>query len=337
LAAAVALGDPRATARACRSVDDGVPGSAELLKALYPATGKAWRLGVTGNPGAGKSTLVDRLIELLRAQGKRVGVVAVDPSSPFGGGAVLGDRVRMQRHFEDPEVFIRSLATRGALGGLSHTALDVARILEAWGASVVLIETVGVGQDELDIMYRADSTLVVVPPGLGDDIQAAKAGILECADVFAVNKADRAGADAVVRELQAMLSLSEVTSLSLGALGGHGTANLHGTAAGSNAASERWTPPVLKCVATTNQGVAEILAALEGHLAWLQSSPEGARRRFERARLELVQRLRDVALSRALIELGEEIDALVSEIQAQRLDPYSAGEALLARLRSQPG
>ena len=200
LAARVVAGEVRAAARACRLVDDAAPGHVDLLKALFPHTGRAWIVGVTGNPGAGKSTLVDRLIAALRAQGKKVAVVAVDPTSPFTGGAILGDRIRMQRHFEDPGVFIRSLATRGALGGLSRSARDVVRVLDAWGADVVLVETVGVGQDELEITRTAHTTLVVMAPGMGDDVQAIKAGILECADVFAVNKADREGADSTVRE-----------------------------------------------------------------------------------------------------------------------------------------
>ncbi|HPB97160.1 MAG TPA: methylmalonyl Co-A mutase-associated GTPase MeaB [Polyangiaceae bacterium] len=201
--------DVRGVARACRLVDDRVDGYIEMLKDLYPHTGKAWVVGVTGNPGAGKSTLTDRLVAYWRGEGKRVGVVAVDPTSPFSGGAILGDRIRMQRHFEDPDVFIRSLATRGALGGLSHSAMDTVRILDAWGADVVLVETVGVGQDELEITRAAHSTLVVMAPGLGDGIQAIKAGILEIADVFAVNKADRDGADATVRDLELMVALGK--------------------------------------------------------------------------------------------------------------------------------
>src|SRR5499427_10972388 len=212
LAKDVVSGGVRAAARACRIVDDEQPGYIELLKELFPATGKAWIIGVTGNPGSGKSTMVDRLIELLRARDAKVAVVAVDPTSPFSGGAILGDRIRMQRHEGDPKVFIRSLATRGALGGLSRSARDVVRVLDAWGADVVLVETVGVGQDELEVTRAAHTTLVVITPGMGDDVQAIKAGILECADVFAVNKADREGADATTRDLELMIALGgEVT------------------------------------------------------------------------------------------------------------------------------
>ncbi|MDP9150971.1 MAG: methylmalonyl Co-A mutase-associated GTPase MeaB, partial [Myxococcota bacterium] len=201
LASRVLSGEPRATARALRWVDDRETGSTELLKALWPHTGRAWVIGVTGSPGAGKSTLCDRLISSLRSGNARVGVIAVDPSSPYSGGAILGDRIRMSRHATDEGVFIRSVATRGHLGGLSSSARDMVRVLDAAGYDIVLVETVGVGQDELEITRTAGSTIVVTAPGMGDDIQAIKAGILECADVFAVNKADREGADGAVRDL----------------------------------------------------------------------------------------------------------------------------------------
>src|SRR5690349_18874511 len=212
LCARLLAGDVPAVARACRIVDERWPGHLELLQALYPHTARAWLVGVTGSPGVGKSTLVSRLIEHFRAKGQRVGVVAVDPTSPFSGGAILGDRIRMQQHFADPEVFIRSLATRGALGGLSRSAADVVRAADAWGAHVVLVETVGVGQDELEVTRTVDTTLVVMAPGMGDDVQAIKVGILECADVFAVNKSDREGADATVRDLELMIALGHASS-----------------------------------------------------------------------------------------------------------------------------
>src|SRR5258707_5931956 len=211
LANDVIAGNVRAAARACRIVDDELPGAVPLLKELFSHTGRAWVIGVTGNPGSGKSTLVDGLIELFRARGSKVAVVAVDPTSPFSGGAILGDRIRMQRHAADPGVFIRSLATRGALGGLSRSARDIVRVLDAWGADVILVETVGVGQDELEVTRSAHTTLVVMAPGMGDDVQAIKAGILECADVFAVNKADREGADPTVRDLELMIALGAET------------------------------------------------------------------------------------------------------------------------------
>src|SRR5580693_7374161 len=213
--------DLRAVARGLRYVDDRVDGYRGLLKDLFPHTGKAYVVGVTGTPGAGKSTLVDRLIESLRAEGKQVGVLAVDPSSPFSGGAILGDRIRMGRHSTDAGVFIRSVATRGHLGGLSRSARDMVRVLDAYGAQVILIETVGVGQDEIEITRTALSTLVVMAPGLGDDVQASKAGILETADVFAVNKADRDGADSTVRDLELMIALGDDTMTAASKSRGH--------------------------------------------------------------------------------------------------------------------
>src|SRR5213078_850477 len=207
LAPRVLAGDLQAAARLMRALDDGLPGAVEALRAIYPRTGRAFVLGITGTPGAGKSTLVDVLVARLRGEGQRVGVVAVDPSSPFSGGAILGDRIRMQRHALDPGVFIRSLATRGYLGGLSRSTFDVAHVLDAMGFQRVLIETVGVGQDEVDVMRAAHTTVVVTVPGLGDDIQAIKSGLLEIADVLVVNKADREGADRTERDLMHMLDL----------------------------------------------------------------------------------------------------------------------------------
>src|SRR5580700_2136395 len=243
--------EPRAVARAMRMVDDRPPGYGELLKALWPHTGKAWVLGVTGNPGAGKSTLCDRLIAAYRARGHRVGVVAVDPSSPYSGGAILGDRIRMSRHATDDGVFIRSLATRGHLGGLTRSARDVVRVLDAAAYDVVILETVGVGQDEIEVTRTAQSTLVVMAPGLGDEVQAIKAGILECADVFAVNKADREGADATMRDLELMIALGgEVTSA-----GAHSRSHRVTRTDEVRHAEGVWVPLIGRTVATRNQGV----------------------------------------------------------------------------------
>jgi len=244
-----------------RDLDDVRPGAIDVMKRLYPDTGRAWVLGITGNPGAGKSTVVDALIDYYRKAQKRVGVVAVDPSSPFSGGAILGDRIRMQRHATDDGVFIRSLATRGQLGGLSRSTSDVVAVLDAMGFDVVLVETVGVGQDEVDVVRAADTVAVVLVPGQGDDIQAIKAGILEIADVFVVNKAERDGADRAVAELAMMLDLS---------------------------AHQAWRPPIVKTSATTGAGVPEAVAALEAHGKHLRGSPEGARRREIRARARLL-------------------------------------------------
>lgn len=323
--------DIRATARACRVCDDRRPGYLELLRGLFPQTGRAFRVGVTGNPGAGKSTLVDRLIEAYRGQGKRVAVLAVDPTSPFSGGAILGDRIRMQRHFEDPMVFIRSVATRGALGGLSRSTWDVTQVLDAWGADVIVIETVGVGQDELEIAKGAHSTLVVVPPGLGDDVQASKAGLLECADVFAVNKADREGADATVRDLEAMIALGgEIASA-----GAHSRSHAAGHL---DVARERvqhregaWVPPVIKSVATKREGVDAIVAALEAHRAWL-ATPAGIARWQTRQTGLFRALLRDAMLERLELRLGPTIEGLVERVTRRELDPYAAGDEALEAL-----
>src|SRR5262245_61462104 len=292
----------RATARVCRLVDDRVGDYVAILKDLFPHTGRAWTLGVTGNPGAGKSTLTDRLIANYRSEGKRIAVVAIDPTSPFTGGAILGDRIRMQAHFEDRDVFIRSLATRGALGGLSRSAADIVRVLDAWGADIVIVETVGVGQDELEITRTAHTTLVVVAPGLGDDVQAIKAGIFECADVFAVNKADREGADATVRDLELMIALGgEVAkagahsrSHAAGALDLAKQVTVHDAA--------KWIPPILRTVAPRGTGVAELVDKLALHRTWL-GTEAGAARREERSREALRGQLRDALTDSALAEL----------------------------------
>lgn len=329
LSESVRRGEIHAAARACRIVDDELPQATELLSLLYPSSGKSFRIGVTGVPGAGKSTLTDALVERFRARGERVAVVAVDPTSPWSGGAVLGDRIRMQRHFEDAEVFIRSLATRGAMGGLSRTTLDVVRVLEAWGAGIVIVETVGVGQDELEVVGVADSVLVVVPPGLGDDVQATKAGILESADVFAVNKSDRPGAERTRLDLEAMLALGhEVGAASWGP--GHGDAGVRGgpLAAKGKSDVERWQVPVLSCVATTGEGIDAVLTALEQHRAHLQSSGEGEQRLSRRIRRELLQRVCDGVFLRARARLERELDAVVARIQAGAGEPYQEAAAL---------
>jgi LAO/AO transport system kinase len=347
LAASVLAGETRAAARACRLVDEGWPGHGELLAALYAAARRSWTIGVTGSPGVGKSTLTSRLVQHFRIQGLRVGVVAVDPTSPFSGGAILGDRIRMQAHWADADVFVRSVATRGAHGGLSRTAADVARVLGAWGARVVLIETVGVGQDELDIMGVADTTLVIQAPGAGDDVQAAKAGLLECADVFAVNKADLPGAEDVADHLRAMLLLGHVTA-SAPTIGGHSAALTSRAAvspqavvsppAGSSpAVDERsspdaevnWEVPVLACIAAQDQGVAELVDQLEAHRRWL-ATPRGAARRRERLHQELIARLRE-QLSATLLERHRaELDEVADRVARGDIDPYAATRGLVA-------
>jgi LAO/AO transport system kinase len=340
LASAVTAGDTRAAARACRLVDEGWPGHGELLAAIYAHAAGSWSIGVTGSPGVGKSTLTSRLVQHFRAQGSRVAVVAVDPTSPFSGGAILGDRIRMQAHWDDADVFVRSLATRGAHGGLSRTTADVARVLGAWGAKVVLIETVGVGQDELDVMQVADTTLVIQAPGAGDDIQAAKAGLLECADVFAVNKSDLPGADAVVDNLRGMLALGHVTASASAIRGGHGAAamgfalqNAATDESASGSPNADWTVPVLTCVATRDEGVAELVAQLELHRRWLTTTPSGLARRRERLKQELLGRMREALSAELLQRHAGEVEQAAQRVAAGELDPYAAAVGLLERWR----
>jgi LAO/AO transport system kinase len=337
----VRRGDPRAIGRAMRLADDGAPGAHPLLKAIWPHTGKAWVLGVTGNPGAGKSTLCDRLIAAYRARGHRVGVVAVDPSSPYSGGAILGDRIRMSRHATDDGVFIRSLATRGHLGGLTRSARDVVRVLDAAAYDVVIVETVGVGQDELEITHTAHSTLVVMAPGMGDEVQAIKAGILECADVFVVNKADRDGADATVRDLELMIALGNESLRVLSKMAGHAT---HGPAdgfvqpaasqSGARDSNERWTPPITKCVASRGDGVPDVVSALDRHRAWVEGTEAGRTRRRARLAEQVRESLRESLIEAAVSDLGPELDEATLAVDAGALDPYTAVERLVAAFRA---
>lgn len=337
LAAGVAAGETRAVARALRNVDDRVPGYLDLLKELFPSTGRAWIVGITGNPGAGKSTLTDRLIEALRAAGKRVGVLAIDPSSPYTGGAILGDRIRMHRHTNDPGVFIRSVATRGHLGGLSRSARDMVRVFDAAGFDIVLVETVGVGQDELEITRTAHSTLVVMAPGLGDEVQAIKAGLMETADVFAVNKADRDGADATVRDLELMIALGGEAMVASGKRRGHvvhGGVKVDALPDAGPVAPEVWTPPIHKCVATRNQGIGELVTALERHQAWVSATEAGRERRRARLLEEVRETLREALIDAATSALAGALDDAARAVEARELDPYTASERLVARFKS---
>jgi LAO/AO transport system kinase len=332
LAQRVLDGEMRAAARVMRLIDDRAQGYIGILKDLYPHVGKAWLIGVTGTPGAGKSTLCDRVIDYYRKQGKKVGVVCVDPTSPFTGGAILGDRIRMQRHFLDEGVFIRSVATRGALGGLSRSATDVARVLDAYGCDVVLIETVGVGQDELDVTRTAHTTLVVVPPGGGDDVQANKAGLLEVADIFVVNKADREGADAQVRHLESMIALGhEIKAGRREVPKGH---LVHGVIPEGPSSTDdgTWTPPVLKTIAAKGEGIAALCENIEKHRAWLQTDA-GKERRAAQQQAELLATFRDTLVEEALDELGDRIMEAAREVRDGKSDPYSVSEQLIQEFR----
>jgi LAO/AO transport system kinase len=312
LVAAARGGDPRSVARLISLVEDASPLLPEVAAALAPHAGRARVIGLTGSPGVGKSTCTSALVRALRAADRRVGVLAVDPSSPFSGGALLGDRVRMQDHATDGAVFIRSMASRGHLGGLAWATPQAVRVLDAAGCDVVLVETVGVGQAEVEVASTADSTLVLLAPGMGDGIQAAKAGILEIADVFVVNKADRDGADQAVRELRYMLSLG-----------------------GRHSEAGAWRPPIVKTVASRGEGIDDLLGALDRHADWLAGSGELDRRRRTRAGAEieaiavaaLRERIGDVRGSTAL-------DALAGRVVAGDTDPYTAADELLGTLTS---
>ena len=334
LAERVRAGDVRAAARLMHDLDDRLPGAEAVLRQLFPHTGRAHVVGITGAPGAGKSSLTDRLIAHHRRAGRSVGVVAIDPTSAFSGGAILGDRIRMQDHAVDEGVFIRSLGTRGHLGGLSRSTADLVAVLDAMGKDVVLVETVGVGQDEIEVAGLAHTVVVVAVPGLGDDVQAIKAGVLEIADVFAVNKADREGADRAVRDLQIMLELRHSLRPPLE----HDAAHHPVLAPGSSPAMPDpwWEPPIVPTVAIRDQGVAELAQAVERHRLHLASTGEGKVRAIQRARAGFLAMLRDRllqgALSRLEAEMGE-LDEVAARIAAREADPYLLAEELSARLR----
>jgi LAO/AO transport system kinase len=322
----VRLRQPRAVGRAISIVERGGAEAAELLARLYPATGRAKIVGVTGPPGAGKSTLVDRLAQECRGRGETVGIVGVDPTSPFTGGALLGDRIRMQGLATDPGVFIRSMATRGALGGLARATRDAADLLDAAGFDWVLVETVGVGQDEIDVVSSVDSVLVVAVPGLGDDIQAIKAGIFEIADVFVLNTADRDGADRVVRDLEMMLSLGHPTRTRPW----RGAPPAAASADSSAQGALEWAPPIVRTVASRGEGIADLLAAIERHRAHLETTGELALRRKDQLRLRVETILKDRVLSEA--RRDAHLDAAVERGFRERVDPYALAERLFTEL-----
>ena len=300
-------GDVRALSRAISTVENRAPGWSDLLKALFPYSGQARVLGVTGPPGAGKSTLVDQLARLYRKQERTVGIVAVDPTSPYTGGAILGDRIRMQEHFSDPGIYIRSMATRGSLGGLARTTADVTTVLDASGRNMILIETVGVGQDEVDIVRLADITIVILVPGMGDDVQTIKAGIMEIADIFVINKSDRDGAERVEREIRGLQSL----------------AMRH----------DGWTPPIVKTVASEGTGVAELAAAIDEYETYLKTNNLALKKSVENWQQRLVEMLRDLMLEKAREQLGDgNVARLAAEVAEHKRDPYTLVEEIVAKV-----
>ena len=298
-------GDARALARAISIVENRAPGWPGLLKALFPHTGHARVIGLTGAPGAGKSTLVDQLAKLYRKQDETVGIIAVDPTSPYTGGAILGDRIRMQEHFADAGIYIRSMATRGSLGGLAGTTADVATVLDASGRDVILIETVGVGQAEVDIVRLAEITIVILVPGMGDDVQTIKAGIMEIADIFVINKSDRDGAENVEKEIRALQSLAM--------------------------RKDGWTPPIVKTVASEGEGIQELAAAIAEYESYLGEENRALKKSVENWQERLVEMLRDVMLERARSVVGDgNLARLAEDVAEHRRDPYTLVEEIAA-------
>src|SRR5437660_1027149 len=299
-------GDPRALARAISTVENRAPGWSELLKALFPHTGKARIIGMTGPPGAGKSTLVDQLAKHYRKENRTVGIIAVDPTSPYTGGAILGDRIRMQDHFSDPGIYISSMATRGSLGGLARTTADVATVLDASGRDMILIETVGVGQDEIDIVRLADITIVILVPGMGDDVQTIKAGIMEIADIFVINKSDRDGAEHVELEIRALQSL----------------ATRH----------DGWTPPIVKTVASQGVGIEELASAISDYENYLQKENLALHKSVENWQKRLIEMLRDAMLEKVRTQLGDgNLARLAAEVAEHKRDPYTLVEEIATK------
>ncbi|HEV2022461.1 MAG TPA: methylmalonyl Co-A mutase-associated GTPase MeaB [Terriglobales bacterium] len=306
--ARIRSGEPRALARAISAIEDHAPESVELLKALFPHSGKARVIGLTGAPGSGKSTLVDQLAREYRKQGRTLGIIAVDPTSPYTGGAILGDRIRMQAHHADSGIYIRSMATRGFLGGLARATADVATVLDASGKDLILVETVGVGQDEVDIVRLADATIVILVPGMGDDVQTIKAGIMEIADIFVINKSDREGAERVEREIRAMQSLAT--------------------------RPDRWSPPIVKTVATEGTGIPELVAAIAEHEEYLRRENLTLKKKIGNWRERLVEMLRESLLERVLKEQMSdgEVAAYAAEVAEGKRDPYSLVEEIVSRV-----
>ena len=307
LAKLILQGDIRAASRLMRDIDDRVPSALESLKELYPNTGRAYIIGITGPPGSGKSTLVDKMIDILRKDGKSVGIVAVDPTSPFSGGAILGDRIRMQRHATDEGVFIRSLATRGCLGGLTRSTQDIINVMDAMGKDIILVETVGVGQDEVEVVNTAHTSIVVLVPGLGDDIQAIKAGIIEIGDLFVINKSDREGADKMERDLLMVLEMGRRRD-------------------------DSWEPLIYKTEAISGKGVFELVYGIYRHKQALEQSQGLEKKLRERTKTTFLEILRTEVMSRFIekMEKEGEWDKIIDDLMYRRIDPYSMAERVMA-------
>lgn len=300
-------GDVRAASRLMRDIDDRIPSSTEVLKELYPRTGRAYIIGITGPPGSGKSTLVDKMVDIFRKEGKTVGIVAVDPTSPFTGGAILGDRIRMQRHATDEGVFIRSLATRGSLGGLSRSTQDIVNVMDAMGKDIIIVETVGVGQDEVEIVNTAHTSIVVLIPGLGDDIQAIKAGIIEIGDLFVINKCEREGADKMERDLRMVLEMGRKRD-------------------------DGWDPPIFKTEAILGKGIFELVYGIYRHKQALEQGQGLEKKRRERARAIFFEVLESEVMSRFIhkVESDPRWEITLEELAHRRIDPYSLAEQMIA-------
>jgi LAO/AO transport system kinase len=308
LAKRILEGDIRAASRLMRDIDDQIPSSLGDLKELYPKTGRAYIIGITGSPGSGKSTIVDKMIDSFRKEGKTVGVVAVDPTSPFTGGAILGDRIRMQRHSTDEGVFIRSLATRGCLGGLSRSTQDIVNVMDAMGKDIVLVETVGVGQDEVEIVNTAHTSIVVLVPGMGDDIQAIKAGIIEIGDLFVINKSDREGADKVERDLRMVLEMGKKRE-------------------------EYWDPIILKTEALLGKGIPELIQGISQHKQALEQTEAMKEKMRERAKATFMGILESEVMAHFLQKMDQDgnWNKILDDLVSRRTDPYSLVEAIMAR------